>query len=79
MNVNGTVSLEVTAAENDLEAQVILDVISDGRLVKVRVPRGEFSRLVANPTTTKKVGIKLDAEVLFMKHTDEVSPPRRAS
>lgn len=79
MSVNGSISIEVTAAENDLEAMVILDIISDGRLIKVRLPRGEFSRLAANPTTAKKVGVKLDAEVLFLKHIVETPQPKRAS
>lgn len=78
MNPNGTIALEVTAAEKDLEALVIFDIISDGRLVKVRMPRGEFSALVANPTTTKKTGITLKAEVLFMKHVPEAPQPKRA-
>jgi hypothetical protein len=79
LSANGTISLEVTAAEKDLEALVVLDVVCEGRLVKVRLPRGEFSRLIANPTTTKKVGVTLEADVLFLKHTPEAPPPRRAS
>jgi hypothetical protein len=76
---DGTLSIEVTSAEKDLDAQVILDIISDGRLVKVRLSRGEFSRLIANPTTVKKTGAVAEADVLFLKHTPEAPPPRRAS
>lgn len=73
MNKNGKLGLLVTQAEKDAEMFVELDVRHGDYSVKVKVQRGEFSRLLANPRK-----VEIDAEVSIDRDFIS-SPPKRAS